>query len=210
MPAPVAPGDGLPLSTRAGSRGRAPGPRDSATKSARSGRLRSGDRDCRRGQRVYLMNEERSQIREATEADTQTVAAFNRAMAKETESLTLDAARSEEGARVGLSDAHRAKYYVSEVDGQVVGQMMVTVEWSDWRNAFWWWIQSVYVDPAYRRHGVFRRLYAHVRELARQCPDCCGLRLYVHRSNTRAMQTYQALGMELTDYLVCEENWSGK
>ncbi len=148
------------------------------------------------------------QVRRAVPADLEAVVAFNQSMAVETEGKTLDHAILTAGVREALRDQNRSLYFVAEVDGKVVGQTMVTVEWSDWRNGFFWWIQSVYVDPAYRRRGVFRALHDHVRGLAKSRGDVCGLRLYVHRHNQRAIETYQKLGMTLTDYLVCEEDWS--
>jgi GNAT superfamily N-acetyltransferase len=87
--------------------------------------------------------------------------------------------------------------------------MMLTVEWSDWRDGWFWWIQSVYVDPAHRRRGVYAALHEHVRALARGAGDVVGLRLYVERDNTRARRVYQRLGMRPTGYLVYEEDWSG-
>ena len=89
----------------------------------------------------------------------------------------------------------------------VAGQTMITTEWSDWRNGFFWWIQSVYVHPDFRRRGVFRSLYAHIRSLAHERSNVCGLRLYVHNTNTRAIDTYIKLGMALTEYRLCEEVW---
>jgi len=156
------------------------------------------------------MAEDSIRVRRATVADAETVAAFNIAMAEETENLRLDPERASHGARSGLTAVDHAAYYMAETAGRTVGQLMVTTEWSDWRNGFWWWIQSVYVTPDHRRRGVFRRLYLHVRELARARPDVCGLRLYVHRENERAIDTYRGMGMALTSYLVCEEMWIGE
>lgn len=153
------------------------------------------------------MTEQAITIRIATGADADRMIAFNRAMANETEGLQLDDAASAKGVREALKDPSRCTYYLAEIDGAVVGQTMVTVEWSDWRNGFYWWIQSVYVEPDSRHLGVFRSLYAHVRKLARARPDVCGLRLYVYRENGRALETYRQLGMTVTDYQVCEEVW---
>ncbi|MEK6798326.1 MAG: GNAT family N-acetyltransferase [Planctomycetota bacterium] len=147
-------------------------------------------------------------IRRATVADAAKITEFNLAMARETEDKTLDGAIAAEGARQGLSDPSRSLYFVAEVEGVVVGQTMITTEWSDWRNGFFWWIQSVYVDPKHRRTGVFRGLHEHIREAARAREDVCGLRLYVHHQNERAMNTYRRLGMRQTEYLLCEEDWS--
>ena len=149
------------------------------------------------------------EIRPATPSDANQVAAFNRAMAEETEGLHLDGAVLAAGVREALADPSRSRYFVAVVDGTVVGQTMFTTEWSDWRNGFFWWIQSVYVTPSHRRRGVFRALYDHVRSLARAQPDVVGLRLYVHEHNTRAMRTYERLGMTTTAYRLCEKDWSG-
>lgn len=148
-------------------------------------------------------------IRPATMDDLARVVEFNRAMALETEQKTLADEVLTSGVRQALADPARSTYFVAEIDGAVVGQTMFTTEWSDWRNGFFWWIQSVYVEPAHRRRGVFRALYEHVRTLARQQPAVCGIRLYVHGHNTRAIETYQRLGMTVTEYRLCEEDWSG-
>jgi GNAT superfamily N-acetyltransferase len=118
--------------------------------------------------------------------------------------LRLDPARVGAGVAALLQDASRGLYYVAEVNGQVVGQVMITYEWSDWRNANIWWLQSVYVHPAFRRQGIFRALFAHVERLARKQPGICGLRLYMHADNTRARQSYLDLGMTHTKYEVFE------
>jgi GNAT superfamily N-acetyltransferase len=147
-------------------------------------------------------------IRRATLDDSAHIVCFNTALAAETERKTLDARTIAIGVRQALADPSRSLYFMAEVDGAVVGQTMVTFEWSDWRNAFFWWIQSVYVDSRFRRRGVFRALHEHVRREARSRPDVCGLRLYVHHDNHRAMRTYERLGMPQSDYLMCEEDWS--
>jgi GNAT superfamily N-acetyltransferase len=145
-------------------------------------------------------------IRPATPDDADQVIAFNTALAAETEGKTLDASTLAVGVREALADPARSLYFLAEVDGAVVGQTMVTFEWSDWRNAFFWWIQSVY--SRFRRRGVFRALHDHVRREAKGRPDVCGLRLYVHHDNHRAMKTYERLGMPQSEYLLCEEDWS--
>lgn len=147
-------------------------------------------------------------VRRATLADAAYIVAFNTALAAESEGKTLDARTIAAGVRQALADPARSLYFVAEIDGEVVGQTMVTYEWSDWRNGFFWWIQSVYVDSRFRRRGVFRALHEHVRREARSRPDVCGLRLYVHHDNHRAMKTYAQLGMTQCDYHMCEEDWS--
>lgn len=147
-------------------------------------------------------------IRRATLEDAAHIVAFNTALATETEGKTLDARTITAGVRQALADPARSLYFVAEIDGKVIGQTMVTFEWSDWRNAFFWWIQSVYVDSRFRRQGVFRALHEHVRRESRSRPDVCGLRLYVHHDNHRAMKTYTQLGIPQSDYFLCEEDWS--
>jgi len=143
-------------------------------------------------------------LRRADPADAAVVAANNRAMAVETEDVALDPLRVAAGVAAVLADPAKGFYLLAELGGRVVGQLLVTFEWSDWRNGTFWWIQSVYVDPAVRRRGVYRALYDHVLESARAAPDVCGLRLYVHHDNARAAATYAALGMERAPYEVFE------
>ncbi|MGE0480270.1 MAG: N-acetyltransferase family protein [Phycisphaerae bacterium] len=147
-------------------------------------------------------------IRAATAADADTLAAFNRALAAESEGRPLDARRVLAGVRRLLGDPARGVYYVAERGGNVIGQMLVTREWSDWRDGWFWWIQSVYVAPDARRVGVYRRLHEHVAALARAAGDVCGLRLYVERENTRAQAVYRQLGMTQTAYLLYETDWT--
>ena len=103
-----------------------------------------------------------------------------------------------------LSDPAKGLYYVAESNGTVIGQVMITYEWSDWRNGNIWWLQSVYVKPEFRQLGVFRALFNHLVELGRTRPDVCGLRLYMHADNAKARQSYQNLGMKQTRYEVFE------
>jgi GNAT superfamily N-acetyltransferase len=143
-------------------------------------------------------------LRAATAADLETLAAWAEAMALETEGKSLDAATIRAGIAAGLADPHKARYLIAERAGRAVGTLMLTTEWSDWRNGWWWWIQSVYVAPDARRLGVFRALYAHVEAQARATPGVCGLRLYVENDNTRAQAVYAALGMVDAHYRVFE------
>ncbi len=148
-------------------------------------------------------------IRAAIPADADTIAANNVAMALEAEHKRLDPVIARAGAHAPFADVGRGRYYLAEVDGRVVGQLMITYEWSDWRNGVFWWIQSVYVDPESRRQGVFRALYAHVESLARTDVGVCGIRLYVDRDNLRAQETYRRCGMRDGGYLVMEVDYSG-
>lgn len=144
-------------------------------------------------------------VRRAGLADADAIAAFNSAMALETEGRALVPERIGAGVRRLLGDASLGFYAVAEQDGRVIGCLMVTNEWSDWRNGLFWWIQSVYVVPQWRRRGVYRRLYEFVRGLAARDPAICGFRLYVEKENAVAQRTYSALGMAPTDYLLYEE-----
>ena len=143
-------------------------------------------------------------IRDAVPDDAGIIAGFNSDMAEETEGKTLDPDRVGPGVAALLADASKGRYWVAVSKDRVVGQLMVTYEWSDWRNGNIWWIQSVYVHRDYRRHGVFRALYRHVESLASATPEVIGLRLYVESGNARAQQTYEALGMVKPNYLVME------
>ena len=143
-------------------------------------------------------------IRDACAADVATISAFNSRMAEETEGRPLDPAIITAGVAAVVNDTGKGRYWVAEIDGKIVGQIMITWEWSDWRNGSMWWIQSVYVVPEYRRQGVFAGLYRHVESLARASEESCGLRLYVEKDNERAQQTYLALGMNLPGYQVME------
>jgi ribosomal protein S18 acetylase RimI-like enzyme len=147
-------------------------------------------------------------IRAGRPSDAEIVAEFNRRMALETEKVRLEPATILAGCRAVLGDAARGLYFVAEIDGRVVGQIMVTREWSDWRNGDIWWIQSVYVHPDYRRRGVFRALYRHVEQEARRS-GVVSLRLYVEQDNTAAQATYRALGMKLCHYRVMEQPLGG-
>ena len=145
-------------------------------------------------------------IRLATSADAAIIAEFNQRLAAETEDKTLPAQLIRPGVLALLADAERGRYFVAELEGRVVGQLMITYEWSDWRNGLFWWIQSVYVTPAARRNGVFSALYRHVAARARES-GACGIRLYVESANSPAQQTYRAMGMNNTTYRVMEEEF---
>ena len=143
-------------------------------------------------------------IREAEKFDIPVIAQFNQALAKETEDIQLDS----ETLASGISNAlnrEECHYFLAELNGMVVGQTMITYEWSDWRNGIMWWIQSVFVSPEYRGKGVFRALFNHVEELAKKHPDVKTLRLYVMKNNLPGKNTYEALGMTNSDYVVYEK-----
>jgi ribosomal protein S18 acetylase RimI-like enzyme len=143
-------------------------------------------------------------VRRATANDAAILVEYNRLMALETEGKPLDPATLSRGVAAGLADENKAIYFVAEEDGVVAGQLMLTREWSDWRNGWIWWIQSVYVRQESRRRGVFRALYDHVMRAARDDSEVIGLRLYVEHENRAAQETYTRLGMEKTSYWVFE------
>lgn len=144
-------------------------------------------------------------VRDAAPADRDFLVACARAMALETEHKELDLPTVRDGVAALLADPARGRVFVVDVDGAPAATLMLTYEWSDWRNGFFWWIQSVYVVPARRRHGLYRLLHEHVRELAARTDGVFGLRLYVERDNANAQQTYRKMGMTETAYRIYEE-----
>lgn len=146
-------------------------------------------------------------IRDATPADLPFIVDANAAMAIETEHRQLDRDVLRRGVAALLAAPRRGFYLVAERAGERVGCVLVTHEWSDWRNGDWWWLQSVYVLPAARRGGVFRALHGEVARRARADPEVVGLRLYVERDNTVAQATYADLGLGPTPYLLLEHSF---
>ncbi len=147
-------------------------------------------------------------IRRARPEDARVIAKHNRAMALETEDKHLNENTVQTGVEEALGNPHHGFYLLAEKAGRVVGQTLITFEWSDWRNADLWWLQSVYVDPNERASGVFKALYQHVLEEAEKDPKVCGLRLYVHRENRRARSVYLSLGMDHAQYEMFEVDFS--
>jgi GNAT superfamily N-acetyltransferase len=144
-------------------------------------------------------------VRDAVADDGDWLADGAVAMALETEHKRLDAATVRAGIAAGLADAAKARYFVAVDDDDTrLGTLMLTHEWSDWRNGDWWWIQSVYVVPAARRRGVFAALYRHAEAQARATDGVIGLRLYVERANAVAQAAYRGLGMEDAGYHMFE------
>lgn len=143
-------------------------------------------------------------IRRAAPGDEAILAAHNRAMALETEGKALDAAISLRGAAAVLADPGKGFYLLAERGGEVVGQLLITYEWSDWRDSTFWWIQSVYVAPAARRAGVYGALHRRLLAMAREDGGVCGIRLYVDSGNARAQATYAAMGMQRAHYELFE------
>ncbi len=148
-------------------------------------------------------------IRDARSSDIATIVDFNRRLALETESKVLDQAVLTTGVAQALGDPDRLRYWVAEIGDPpvVVGQAAITREWSDWRNGWVWWLQSVYVAEPARGRGLFRAIYQRIREEARTRSDVVGIRLYVEDANHRAKSTYRALGMVPGGYSVFEELW---
>ena len=152
------------------------------------------------------MSAEEVRIRAGAPADLDVLVGFAQAMARETEGKELPDTTLRPGTAALLADPALGRTFVVESKGEVVASLMLTTEWSEWRNGLFWWIQSVYVKPRERGRGHYRRLHEFVRALAAREPRVCGLRLYVERENTGAQATYRALGMEETHYLLFEES----
>lgn len=148
--------------------------------------------------------QDEASIRIARPEDARRVIEFNKRIALETEGRQLDHDVLASGVGAVLADPNRGFYLVAEIDGQVVGCLMITTEWSDWRNGELWWIQSVYVVAEFRRKGVFRALYKAARERA-HAARACGFRLYVEQANAPAKTTYTGLGLSETNYNVFEQ-----
>lgn len=145
------------------------------------------------------------QIRPASIDDWPIIVDFNCRLAAETEGKELDRAHVEPGVKAVLNDPRKGRYFVACIDGRVVGQLLHTFEWSDWRNGDIWWLQSVYVHPDFRRAGVFRALFDYLCQEAAADPGVVGLRLYVEAHNSRAQQTYQKLDLANAGYVVMEQ-----
>jgi GNAT superfamily N-acetyltransferase len=150
-------------------------------------------------------------VRPAREEDVEAIVSFSAAMALETEGRQLDLARLRDGTLALLNTPDRGFFMVAalpqETSQHILGQLMVTFEWSDWRNASFWWIQSVYVDPAWRRQGVYRRMHHSIMSLARSRSDVCGVRLYVEETNATAKQVYSRVGLSISSYQVYETDF---
>ncbi|BCV43898.1 GNAT family N-acetyltransferase [Shewanella algae] len=144
-------------------------------------------------------------IRKGTPKDTEALVAFNQAMAQETEGLALDSDTLSRGVSSLLENPAKGFYLVAEIEGEIAGSLMVTFEWSDWRAADYYWIQSVYIKPEHRQKGIYRALYQEVKTLAEKQGGAASFRLYVEQENTRAQQAYQSLGMSQSHYLMYEE-----
>jgi len=143
-------------------------------------------------------------IRNANEEDAQTIANFQLAMALETENLKLNNTILENGVKAVFTDSTKGKYYVAECNGEIIGSLLTTYEWSDWRNSTVLWIQSVYVMPEYRQHGVFKKLYNHIESIWKSDKKYAGIRLYVDKTNQKAINVYNKVGMNGEHYQLFE------
>jgi GNAT superfamily N-acetyltransferase len=147
-------------------------------------------------------------IRAAGAADIDTIVAFNVAMAAESEGRDLHPERLRSGLEWIIGHPAEGRVIVAERNGERAGSAMMTYEWSEWRNGRFWWIQSVYVEPSHRRHGVYRAIHAWIRAQAAADPQACGIRLYVEKDNGGARAAYLGLGMVVTDYDLMEEDFT--
>ena len=146
-------------------------------------------------------------IREGSISDTPTIAKFQPQMALETESKILKESTIRQGVESVLKCPNKGFYIIAETDSQVIGSLLVTYEWSDWRNGWFFWIQSVFVDAKYRRQGVYRVMHSEVIRRTKESGNCCGIRLYVEKDNRNAQKVYKTLGMHETDYYLYEEEF---
>jgi len=151
-------------------------------------------------------------VREAGLSDLTHLVEFNVAMAWETEKRRLEKHRLRAGITAIVESSTRGLYLVGDVfrpdgKGEIISQLLITYEWSDWRNGQFWWIQSVYVHPDWRGQGAFRHMYQYVEQKARSCPDVCGIRLYVEQENTKALAVYRKLGFAHTSYRILETDF---
>ncbi len=144
------------------------------------------------------------QIRMASEENREIIADFQIKMAGETEDLVLEKETLNEGVMHVLRDPEKGKYFIAEEAGKVVASLLVTFEWSDWRNKWVLWIQSVYVLPEYRKQGIFKNMYAHIKKWATDDREVAGIRLYVDKTNQHAIDVYRKLGMDGEHYRLFE------
>ena len=144
-------------------------------------------------------------IRIAKENDAPALTEFNQAMALETEGKMLDAQTLQSGVEAVFQAEKKGFYVVAEEDDKIIGGLMITFEWSDWRNRWFWWIQSVYILPEHRGRSIYTLLYKFVKKRAAEAENVCGFRLYVEKENTNAQKVYEKLGMESSHYLMYEE-----
>lgn len=142
-------------------------------------------------------------IRKATSEDSEVIVDFQQKMAWETEQMTLVPEIINKGVNAVFLDSTKGQYWVSEENGKIVASLLITFEWSDWRNSNVWWFQSVYVLPEFRRKGIFKSMYQYIKNEA-GVNHIAGLRLYVETNNIRAQKTYESLGMKSEHYKMYE------
>ncbi|MQG84797.1 MAG: GNAT family N-acetyltransferase [SAR202 cluster bacterium] len=145
------------------------------------------------------------QVRLASRDDLFDIVPFNISMALETEDIALNNEEITQGVQAVFDDSHLGRYCVATINNQIVGSLLLTTEWSDWHNKYYWWIQSVYVNPQYRRSGVYKTLYEFVCNSAKEHGDVYAIRLYVDVNNKIAQQVYNNLGMHKSNYDMFEE-----
>jgi GNAT superfamily N-acetyltransferase len=144
------------------------------------------------------------QVRKATTSDIESIVDFQLRMANETEGIELNSDVVLKGVTAVVEDEGKGQYYVTEINNKVVASLLTTFEWSDWRNGTILWIQSVYVLEDFRRKGVYRNMYSHIKNLVLNNPKLNGIRLYADKSNIAAHKTYQKLGMNHDHYITFE------
>lgn len=143
-------------------------------------------------------------VRDAKSEDHKVITDFQMEMAMETEALKLDRDILSAGVSSVLRDSLKARYFIAQTESEAVGMLMITFEWSDWRNGWVWWIQSVYTKPGFRKMGIYRLLYDHIRNLVNSSDNIRGLRLYVDKRNVPAQRVYESLGMNGDHYTTYE------
>lgn len=144
------------------------------------------------------------QIRLATEEDSKAIIGFQHKMAMESEGIDLNPETLSSGVMAIFRDPQKGKYFVAEAENQIIGSMLTTYEWSDWRNQWVYWLQSVYIISAYRRKGIFRLMYEQVKQLVEHDASAAGIRLYVDKTNKKAIEVYKSIGMDGEHYQVFE------
>lgn len=147
-------------------------------------------------------------IRPATQKDSTHIINFQHQMAMETEHVKLEAAVLAEGLKRLFDDPAKGKYFVAEDSGEVIGCLMTTYEWSEWRCGNVLWIQSVYIKSSHRSKGVFKKMYEHIKSMVTPESEYRGIRLYVDKTNAAAQKVYEKLGMNGEHYQVYE--WMAK
>ena len=144
------------------------------------------------------------QTRPAGAGDVETIASFQCRLASESEAITLDPAIVRKGVQAVINDPTKGRYLLADIDGRTIGCLMIIREWSDWRNAEVWWIHSLYVPPEFRRRGVLRAMYGHLKATVEADQSLRGLRLLVEKDNRVAMAAYEVLGMDGDHYKLYE------